>query len=131
LFVTGCLRNFIAIESDNILKIASEFELVYNFLNENGTEEPMMNLICSFDGSWRLLIFPRIKHRPTYFFEEGEKKILISPAAVDMGGVLIFPREEDFEKITTELIVDVFKQVTFSDDDFHHLAEKMMASEKG
>ena len=131
LFVTGCLRNFIAIESDNILKITSEFERVYNFLKEDDTEEPMMNIICSFDGSWRLLIFPRIKHRPTYFFEEGEKKILISPAAVDMGGVLIFPREEDFEKITTELIVDVFKQVTFSDDDFHHLAEKMMASEKG
>ncbi len=131
-FVTGCLRNFIAIESNNISKIVSEFKRIYSSLqNARSDEEPMMNIICSYDGSWRLLIFPRIKHRPTYFFEEGDKKILISPAAVDMGGVLIFPREEDFEKITNELIVDVFKQVTFSDDDFHYLAEKMMMGEKG
>lgn len=132
LFFTGCLRNFISIESKSLSRMAAEFERVYNFLREEGTaEEPMMNIICSYDSSWRLLIFPRIKHRPTYFFEEGDGKILISPAAVDMGGVLIFPREEDFEKITAELIVDVFKQVTFSDDYFHHLAKKMTASEKG
>ncbi|MDP2039014.1 MAG: DUF4922 domain-containing protein [Ignavibacteria bacterium] len=131
-FITGCLRNFIAIESNSISRITSEFERIYSLLqNASSDEEPMLNIICSYDNSWRLLIFPRIKHRPTYFFEEDDKKILISPAAVDMGGVLIFPREEDFEKITTELIVDVFKQVTFSDDDFYNLAEKMMVNERG
>jgi hypothetical protein len=77
-----------------------------------------------------LLIFPRSKHRPTHFFEEGEKKILISPAAVDLGGVLIFPREEDFEKITKELIVDVFNQVTLSDAEFCYFTDKIKKREK-
>ncbi|MFA5806707.1 MAG: DUF4922 domain-containing protein, partial [Melioribacteraceae bacterium] len=93
--VTDSLRNFISLESNNISKITAEFDRIYNLLNkEQSDEEPMMNIICSYNNSWRLLVFPRSKHRPSYFYEEGENKLLISPAAVDLGGVLIFPREE-------------------------------------
>lgn len=125
-FFTGCLRSFIAIEADNIDAIDNEFSKIYSLLCESGVEEPLMNIICTFNKSWRLLIFPRSKHRPTYFFEEGEKKVLISPAAVDMGGVLIFPREEDFAKITRELIEDVFSQVSFSSERMKMLESIMM-----
>lgn len=124
--VSGCLRNFISIETDNSSRLIDEFTKIYNsFSNEQSTTEPMMNIICNYDTSWRLLIFPRSKHRPTHFFEEGEKKILISPAAVDFGGVCIFPREEDFNKITKELIIDIFEQVTVSDDEFKCLSDKL------
>ena len=124
--VTDSLRNFISLESNNISKITAEFDRIYNLLNkEQSDEEPMMNIICSYNNSWRLLVFPRSKHRPSYFYEEGENKLLISPAAVDLGGVLIFPREEDFNKITKELIVDIFKQVTLSDDEFKYLSGKL------
>lgn len=124
--VTGCLRNFISLESNNISRLTDEFKKIFNVLNkEQSDEEPMMNIICSYNNSWRMLIFPRSKHRPSYFLEEGENKILISPAAVDLGGVLIFPREEDFNKITKELIIDIFKQVTISDDEFKYLLDKL------
>ncbi len=124
--VSGCLRNFISLESTNISKIITEFKWIYDILNKDGSdEEPMMNIICSYNKSWRLLIFPRTKHRPSYFFEESEKRILISPAAVDLGGVLIFPRESDFKKITKELIIDIFNQVTFNDDEFKFLSNKI------
>jgi ATP adenylyltransferase/5',5'''-P-1,P-4-tetraphosphate phosphorylase II len=124
--VTGCLRNFISLESNNISKLTDEFESIYNLLNkEQSDEEPMMNIICSYHSSWRLLVFPRSKHRPSYFFEEGENKLLISPAAVDLGGVLILPREEDFNKITKELIIDIFKQVILNDDEFSYLSDKL------
>ncbi len=124
--VTGCLRNIISIESSNISLLKNEFDKVYEILSiERSNDEPMMNIICNYDKSWRLLVFPRSKHRPTHFFEEGENKILISPAAVDLGGVLIFPREEDFERITRELVIDVFNQVTFSDVEFNYLSDKI------
>ncbi|KAF0151768.1 MAG: Glycosyltransferase [Ignavibacteria bacterium] len=122
---SSCLRNFVAVESNNISAIVNEFAKIYSALSAEDTEEPLMNLICTFENVWRLLVFPRSKHRPTFFFEEGEKKILISPAAVDMGGVLIFPREEDFAKVTRELIVEVFRQVTFSDIEFQKLADRL------
>lgn len=124
--VTGCLRNFISLESNNISKLTAEFDRIYNLLNKEQSDvEPMMNIICSYNNSWRLLVFPRSKHRPSYFFEEGENKILISPAAVDLGGVCIFPREEDFNKITKELTIDIFKQVALSDDEFKYLSDKL------
>jgi ATP adenylyltransferase/5',5'''-P-1,P-4-tetraphosphate phosphorylase II len=124
--VTGCMRNFISIESANASKILKEFSQVYGALQREGSDgEPMMNIICSYSDSWRVLVFPRSRHRPSYFFEEDDKRILISPAAVDLGGVLIFPREEDFEKISQDLIVDIFNQVTYSNDEFTTLAEKL------
>ena len=62
----------------------------------------MLNIIARWEGFWRVLIYPRVRHRPSAFFQEGPEKILISPAAVDMGGVSIAPRREDFEKISRE-----------------------------
>jgi hypothetical protein len=50
-------------------------------------------------------------HRPGQYFETGEKQIILSPAAVDMGGVFITPREEDFIKISPDVVKDIFKQV--------------------
>ncbi|MBI5807358.1 MAG: DUF4922 domain-containing protein [Ignavibacteriales bacterium] len=124
--VTGCLRNFISIESNEIVPLKNEFERVLNALSSNSSEEPMLNIICTYYNFWKVIIFPRKKHRPTYFFEEGEKQILISPAAVDMGGVLIFPREEDFKKVNRELIIDIFNQVTFNDDEFKTIIDKLV-----
>lgn len=124
--VNSPLRNFLTIESASKNKIASEFIRIYTALTQKHTDaEPMMNIICSYDNGWRLLIFPRSRHRPLCFFEEGENGILISPAAVDMGGVLIFPREKDFYKITKELITDIFRQVTLSDAEFAVLTDKL------
>ncbi len=127
--VTGYLRNFISLESNNIESLAGNFSIIYKLLNNgNKTDEPMMNIISNYDNRWRIIIFPRSRHRPSYFFEEGEKKIIISPAAVDLGGVLIFPREEDFEKVNKDLIIDIFRQVTISNEKMLYIADELKES---
>lgn len=126
---SGCLRNFISIESNDIMTIKNEFTRIYKLLSKsNPNEEPMMNVLCSYNEQWRVIIFPRSKHRPTYFFEEGEQNYLISPAAVDFGGVLIFPRKIDFDRITKELIIDIFEQVSINDNDFQNFTNELMSS---
>ena len=76
--------------------------------------EPMLNILATFEtGCWTVSIFPRNLHRPAQYFMADEDQILLSPAAVDMGGVLITPREEDFIKITALDCADIFKQVCF------------------
>lgn len=75
--------------------------------------EPMLNLLASYEnGVWTLFLFPRKQHRPTQFFETGERQIVFSPGSVDMGGLLIIPRKEDYEKLTNEIVSDMFKQVS-------------------
>ncbi|NEW83805.1 MAG: DUF4922 domain-containing protein, partial [Mariniphaga sp.] len=48
---------------------------------------------------------------PAQYFESGKMQIILSPASVDMGGVLITPREEDFIKISKQDVKDIFNQV--------------------
>ena len=76
--------------------------------------EPMLNILATFkNGEWTIHIIPRSLHRPTQYFESGDKQILLSPASVDMGGVLITPREEDFNKISVADVKAIFRQVCF------------------
>lgn len=87
-----------------------------------GEAEPRMNLIC-----WRqegslgrgdelvTLIFPRAKHRPEcYYAEEGRGRVMVSPGALDMGGLIITPREGDFVGMTYEGAAGILREVTLS-----------------
>ena len=71
------------------------------------------NLFCEYkNNQWVFTIFPRIQHRPRQFFSEGADRLMMSPGAIDMTGHLIAAREEDFNKITKEVIVDIFEQIS-------------------
>jgi hypothetical protein len=119
--VSKYLRNFISIESNNLNKAEKYFYKVVDCIKEvtQDEAEPMLNILGYYNNdTWTTLIFPREKHRPTYYFEEGDKNILLSPASVDMGGVCITPLEKDFNKITKEEIIDIYGQVSLNSNKF-------------
>ncbi len=119
--VTNYLRSFIAIESKDIKETEKYFYSVIDVIKEvtKDETEPMLNILGYYDNeTWITVIFPREKHRPTYYFEEGEKNILLSPASVDMGGVCITPLEKDFNKITEQEIIDIYGQVSLNNEKF-------------
>ncbi len=126
--VDNYLRNFISIESNskkNIVEIFQSFYKIFEKISDD-KEEPMMNVQFFWDDvKWRVIIFPRQKHRPSYYFEEGEKNIMLSPASVDLGGVNITPREEDFNKITKDQIIDIYRQVSISKEYFEYLIKEV------
>ena len=109
------LRKFISIESLDKELVVNTFNKFYKTYSElmNEEQEPMINLVSFFEEEygWRIIIFLRAKHRPAVFFAEGDEKMLVSPASIDLGGVCVFPREEDFNRITKEKIADIFKEV--------------------
>ncbi len=121
---TNYLRQCIILEGNNEDVLGSWFNHLYVLMETAGEEkqEPMMNILASREGEkWRIFIFPRKLHRPWQFFEQGEKQILLSPASVDLGGVLITPREEDYHKLTADDIRDIFAQVSWEDDKFEKM----------
>ncbi|HVN47215.1 MAG TPA: DUF4922 domain-containing protein [Bacteroidota bacterium] len=78
----------------------------------NLSDEPNFNIIASYQNkAWRLIVFPRNKHRPDIFFQEERERIMISPAAVDMGGLLVTPREQDFLRVDAPLIKSIYNEV--------------------
>ncbi len=76
----------------------------------------MINVLgWKWNDKYVLTLFPRQLHRPSQFFAEGDENILLSPAAVDLGGVFITPLEKDFVKITAEDLIDILNQILISD----------------
>lgn len=122
--VADGLRRFYVLESDSKEKLEEMAAEAFQIIRElkNGAE-PMINMLSYYKKGWQVLLFPRDKHRPWQYFEEGEENILLSPASVDMGGALITPLEKDFQKINREDIEDIFSQITFSAEHFDRMNE--------
>lgn len=80
------------------------FHRLYRSMPMRGDEsEPMMNIIAWRKGDEFIsVVIPREKHRPDAYFAEGEAQMMVSPGALDMAGLIITPREEDFRKINLD-----------------------------
>ena len=110
-------RYCILIQSSGKKIVSFLFQQIYAQLqlHFNTVEEPMMNVFTSYENrQWNLFVFPRKTHRPSQFFAEGEDYKMISPGAIDMAGVFVLPRKEDFDSVSKEIIEDVLRQVSLS-----------------
>lgn len=111
----NALRSCLQIESENIEEAEELFEDAYQYLRhlQPDKTEPMMNVIAFTENNqYKLHIFPRKAHRPRQYYEKGDKQLLISPGALDMAGLMISVREEDFNKISKQDIEDIYSQVS-------------------
>ena len=119
------LRYFISFESRDKGELLYAFKTFINAFKKISLHqsEPLMNLISSYqEGIWRLIIFPR---QQTQFLAEKKNQLQINPTAIEMGGLFISPTEEDFEKITKDDIIDIFKQITLTKEYFEFLRKKI------
>lgn len=112
-------------ESDEAL-----FRRLYKAMPQRGDEtEPMMNII-----SWRKgeefisVVIPREKHRPEAYFAEGDAQFVVSPGALDMSGLIITPREEDFRKLTEEKALSLLQECGVSEEKMNVIIAKLKAS---
>jgi len=108
-------RSVIVLESKNANEMTKQFsrllKAAQKILMTKG--EPLVNIICTYTGEcWRLVIFLRRKHRPDAYFAEGEKRIFISPGAIDMAGVIITPRLDDYQRLNGDSIRDIYREVS-------------------
>ncbi|MDD2477283.1 MAG: DUF4922 domain-containing protein [Dysgonamonadaceae bacterium] len=111
------LRSCLTIESNLKADAEERFYDVYNYLKSHQVheDEPMMNIIAFMENNKYIIhIFPRKQHRPWQYSANGKKQLLISPGALDMAGMFITPRKEDFDKINREEIEDIYSQVSMA-----------------
>ena len=88
--------------------------------------EPMMNIV-----SWRYrdeylsVVFLRSKHRPDCYYAEGDEQYIISPGALDMAGLFITPRQEDFERLTPERALSILAEVSLDKEELAQLIDRL------
>ncbi len=119
-------RKALVVKSDKTEEIEEKFGRVYQFLQavQPQEAEPMLNVLCwqKTDG-WVLVILPRQAHRPWQYDADEPENIVLSPASVDLGGVLITPRKEDFENLNIETVQNIFSQVSIDDESWKELKQ--------
>jgi len=123
------LRNIITLKGKDMPAMVHLFDRLYDIMNKNpdSAGEPMMNILASFvQGNWVLHIYPRKKHRPVQFFEQGEKKILTSPGSIDLSGFFVMAREEDYYKITADDIADIYQQICSDAEDVQFIVNRLI-----
>jgi len=114
----GLGRGILVIEGKGAEEVSSVFGKLIGALQRlnSSADEPLLNLFgARTDKGWRLILFPRLKLRPAAYFREGEERLLISPGAVDIAGILITPREKDFLALNREIVRGIFREVAFDD----------------
>lgn len=111
------LRSCLRIECETKEDAEEQFYYVFDYLktHQPNEEEPMMNIISFMENNKYIIhVFPRKLHRPRQFSAKGKAQLLVSPGALDMAGMIITPRKEDFDKIDRNDIEDIYSQVSIA-----------------
>ena len=114
-------------ESDETL-----FHRLYKSMPMRGDEtEPMMNIIAwRKEDEYISVVIPREKHRPEAYFAEGDAQVMVSPGALDMSGLIITPREEDFHKLTEESATTILQECGISTEKMNGIVTKLKTSKE-
>ena len=121
-------RGIVILDSDDSQKLSALFQQILAVMQNilAAKEEPPLNIIFTYsDSRWRIIIIPRTKHRPVVYFKEGEDKILISPASVDIGGLVITPIEKDFRRVDATMIQTIFREVSFDQEMIQQILDRI------
>ena len=100
----------------------SAAKLFYRLLDcapmRDGDTEPQFNLFTyRAGGEYRSVVVFRSRHRSHHYFSEGPDHLTMSPGCADMGGVFIVPVEEEYDRITPELLQEMISEVSISEEE--------------
>lgn len=115
-------------DPENLDYAGNDSGKMFNIIGWSHTESL---LPISPDTCYTIVIFPRLRHRPTCYYSEGKTHYTISPGALDMAGLMITPQTEDFERITFDVAQNILREVTLPDAIISGVVEKIKQSLQG
>lgn len=85
--------------------------------------EPWVNVAAWWEaGEWTVLLFARGKHRPEAF-HAGTR--MVSPASVDLCGLLVTPRASDFDALAGAEAAAILREVSLDEERFRATVERL------
>jgi hypothetical protein len=121
-------RNMLVVRGTNASDVTADLERFIDVFQqiEATTDEPMFNLLAHFAaGRYTVVLFPRAAHRPACYFETGLDQLLISPAVLEMGGILVTTDPDHFARIDARTAHAIYEEVSISAARFAHLVAKL------
>ena len=106
------------------------FLRLYEVLSkQDDNPEPMMNIVAWKNGDVFLtVIFPRAKHRPDSYYMQNDAQRLVSPGALDMAGLIITPREQDFKALLPQEAFSILREVSLSAEELSRVVNQLQSA---
>ncbi len=117
-------RNMLLFNGTNAPEVATNIERSIDALGriEATTGEPMLNLLAHFQaGQYMVVLFPRAAHRPACYFATGPDQLLISPAVLEMCGILVTTEPEHFARIEARTARAIYEEVSINSERIERL----------
>ncbi len=117
-------RRVLMVDGEDAAEVQRVAERAIAALQRLGDEadEPMTNLLAHHaNGQFRVLLFPRRTHRPACYSASGPERLAISPAILEMCGVLVATEAADFARIDAELARQIYDEVSIDPAAFERL----------
>lgn len=114
----SCDRAVVVMESKNAAALKKHFLHFLKNLQKNlsSDDEPLVNVFCRYEkGCWQLISFLRRKHRPAAYFAGDDRRVFVSPGAIDMAGVIITPWLRDFENLDGDTVRNIYREVSLDE----------------
>lgn len=114
------------IQSKSAKTEAQLFDKLYKALDKEPNNEAMLNIVA-----WRTedthftVVFPRRKHRPDCYYATDDTQLLASPGALDMAGLMILPRKEDFDTISQDKAEGILQEVAIDNNQADNICNKL------
>jgi (2Fe-2S) ferredoxin len=123
----GCGRSVVVFRGGNPEEVAHwVYAVIKELAAQTDKGEPLINIVCTYDPKlWTVYLFPRAKHRPACFFAEGEERLIVSPGAIDMAGVVVVPEREHYDKIDSERLAAIFSEVSIHGEIVNDLVDSI------
>lgn len=120
-------RTVVVIDSISAEEVDASIRYIMSQLPKSKTGgEPLTNITFTYkEGLWTIYYSPRTNYRPHHFYNQDDSQILVGPAALEMDGILVLPRQEDFNKMTPKLIKEIFDDICVNRRDVVNIVRSM------
>ncbi len=121
-------RRFIVFRSTSSASISESVQGAISALSAiaGDPEEPMFNLILTRQKDGYLAcLFPRARHRPARFSAKDASRLAISPAALEMSGLLVVAEIDHFDLVDEETALAIYDEVSLQESRFKNLFEEI------
>ncbi len=121
-------RAIVLFASPDLADVAADLNATLDVLSRSASpgEEPKINLVATIrEGRIVAALFPRSAHRPSCYFALGADRVAISPAALEMSGVLVVAEPEHFSRVDAAVARRIYQEVSFNAAQFDELVEDL------
>ena len=89
--------------------------------------EPRFNAFawCS-EGEYRAVVTLRGASKSHHYYAKGDDNFAIIPGAADMAGFFVVPEEKDFDRLTADVIKEIYDEVSLPEADENRLLWRLV-----